>query len=673
MKERILPRILLVGHPNCGKSTIFNLLTGGHAKTGNWHGVTVGASEKTARLGKLRASVIDLPGIYALGAPSMEERCTRDEVEGGRYALAAVVADALTLPRSAALLRHTAERAPRTVLIVTMCDLLARQGGFADERKLSKELGVPVLCISARRRAGAKRLKAFLADLLCGDDVNARSRPPRKASSAQGCKKADALACPIREGYFAGKRGESRAERLLFDPRIALPLFFLTIAAVFFFAFGDHMPGVFLKERIESAVSDGAGGRLAFLVRGAGGAEAAASFVEAFFGGLGMLLSFLPQIAILFFALFLMEESGYMSALAFMTDGLFRRVGLTGRAVFSLLMGFGCTAAALLTTRGLENERLQRRVAFILPYIPCSAKMPVFLTIAAAFFSRPFLAVVLIYAAGAALALTAALVLARVRPVGGEFVMEIARLRLPSLGEAVKSLLFYLKQFIMKIVTTVSAVLIVMWLLLSFDFSFRFVGEGGAGCMAEMLCRALKYLFYPMGITDWRIALSALSGLAAKESVAGMLSVFYGKALPQAMSTASAAAFTAFMLACPPCVSALAAAAREIGRRRALAAAALGTVTAFALAYAVYAVFTAGALLLPAAGGAGLAFFAFGIKKRGGKKVENISRTRARRAQRFHGQRISAGLLRLLPSFKGKGDTRQRKKDGAERSPLSGG
>ena len=314
-----------------------------------------------------------------------------------------------------------------------------------------------------------------------------------------------------------------------------------------------------------------------------------------------------------------------MSALAFMTDGIFRRVGLTGRAAFSILMGFGCSAAAILTTRGLESKSVQKRAILILPYISCSAKMPVYLAVVSSFFVHKFFALALIYFGGIALAFGAAFFLKAARPAEEELVMEIAHLQFPSLRLIAKSLLFYCKQFIIKIATVVSAVLVVMWFLLSFDFSLHYVGEGGAGSIAEALCRWLKYLFYPMGITDWQVALSALTGLIAKESVA-------------AMSAASAVAFTVFIMACSPCVSAIAASARELGARAAVGYAFVQTGIAFLLAYAAYAFLSFGGIFAALLAAAALAcVLAAAIRnKRAGKNREKIHRFRAGNAQRFH-------------------------------------
>lgn len=689
------PRILLIGCPNCGKSTLFNALTGGHAKTGNWHGVTVAESVREADLCGLRAEIADLPGVYSLSSCTMEERAARDAVLSEGVSLAVCVADAAALPRSLELLAFLVRRGKRAALVLTMRDVLERRGGFVKEALLAERLGVPVLAVCAHQKQDIARLRRFLHKCLkdAGGPDQGNAAPPvpvqdTKAGAAQisfyynnkvkasppvsfqngtgnASPKAERGALPggtpslLAGAWAAGEARQTLLEKLLCTPAV-VPLFVVLLAAVFYAAFGSFGPGAACKGAIERLFA-----WLAELAAGGAegvGAHAAAEFLRALLGSAGMLLSFLPQIAVLQFSLSFLEESGFLSALAFQADGLLARVGLTGRAVFPLLMGFGCTAAAVFTTRGMENERVQRRVVCILPYISCSAKLPVYLAVCSSFFEDPFAAVAGVYAAGVLLALAAALVLRK-----GEddaFVFELARPQLPALLPLCKSLLFSLKQFIMKIATVVAAFLMAAWFLLSFSFSLHYVGAGSEASMLAAVSRGLRFLFVPMGIDDWRIALAALSGLIAKENVAGMLSLFYGQQLSSAMSAPSAVAFLVFLLACTPCVSALAAARRAVGRRAWLYAAAQ-TGIAFLLSYAVYGLLRAGALAACIAACA--AVIAAAILLFWKERHAKVYRAQGADAQRLHRRNLCAGLVRLFAPLARKRRARQRAADGQER------
>ena len=650
-------KLILVGNPNCGKSTLFNALTGAHAKTGNWHGVTVGETVREAVLCGERAEIADLPGIYCEDTYSMEEEVSRRAIQSGKYDLAVCIADALTLERSLGLLKSVLRQRKNTALVITMCDLLKKRGGHLNERALSERLGLPVLCVDAHSGKDIKKLRIFLWEHM------------RRKGSQIPQREIDAS---VLDGiYAAGTREENIFFKLFYSKYFALPLFFAAMLAVFFLAFAKNMPGVLLKDLCEVLITDICGERLALAVESTG-AIVAAEFVRSLFSGTGMLLSFVPQIAILYLALFLMEESGFMSALAFMTDGLFRRVGLTGRAAFSILMGFGCSAAAILTTKGLENKQIQKRVILILPYISCSAKMPVYLTVLSAFFRHPFAAIVGVYFAGILLSFAAALVCSKLYRGEEEFVMEIAHPQIPSLRVVLKSLLFSIKQFIIKIATVVSAFLIVMWLLLSFSFSFRYVGVGSGDSMMAILCKGIRFLFYPMGITQWEIALSAVSGLIAKESVAGMLAVFYGDSIAAQMSAASAIAFVVFIMTCSPCISAIAAAAREVGLRCAVGFAAAQTGIAFLASYAVYGLLAGGAaaacalcllILLAAA-------VLFLIRRF--QHYEKISRTKRAKIKRFHGRNVRARFVCLFAPSSGERNKSKRKEGQRKRTLASG-
>lgn len=552
-------KLLLLGNPNAGKSTLFNALTGGHARVGNWHGVTVSALEGEALLSGNRVRVADLPGVYCADGLSMEERAACAYLKVHPEGVVCLVSECAALPRSLALLSALAKER-RAFLVLTKKRQFVRQGGKLEERELERVLGIPVVSAEGvpprvlRERVGEALLRAG----------------PLGAASEEG------RSLP-KEAYTRAPMRLTKFDRFLLHPAAAFALFALLLAAAFFLTFSPVGPGGLLKGLIEALIDQI---KEAFQTHIP--SPVLCSFVgEGLVGSVGGVLCFLPQIGMLFLFLTLLEESGLLSRLAFFTDGTLSRAGLSGRAVFSLLMGFGCTAAAILSTRGLDDKRMQRRVIWCLPYLSCSAKLPVYLTLASSFFQDQFLAALLLYVLGAGLSFAVLLFLGGEK--GAPFVLEFAPLRLPEAKTVAKALCFQLKQFIIKLGTVILAFFIASWLLSSFDFAFRFVPVEES--MLAHLCGGLKWLFAPVGMEDWRIAYAALSGLVAKENVAASLELFF-PVFPY--GARSAFALAVFVLASSPCVSAVAAAAREVGIKPALLYAVAETAGALLLSYFVY-------------------------------------------------------------------------------------
>ena len=588
-------KIYLVGNPNAGKTTLFNALTHAHAKVGNWHGVTVGATEREGAFGADKAVYVDLPGIYTAQGRSMEEKVTAQTLQDDPQAPVLFVAECTALARALPLFFALC-RGRRAAIVLTKRRQFLRRGGRADIRTISESLSVPVL------DAEALRGRALAQAVTC----------LKTASSVRG-------ELPMR-GYVPAREECTRGERLLMNGYFALPFFFLLLAAAFFLTFAPYAPGDLMKHGVETLFSD----VLAGAAQKIPSPVARSLVADALLPGLGTVLGFLPQILMLFAFLTLLEESGLLSRLAALTDGVFARVGLNGRAVFSLVMGFGCTAAAILTTRGLDDARVQRRTILCLPYISCSAKLPVYLTLSASFFAHPFAAVCFLYLLGVAIAFAVALVTDR--SPRAPFVMELAPLQRPSPLFLAKSLLFQAKQFIIKVATVILAFLLASWLFSSFDWHFRLCAMEES--MLADVCRRLGWLFAPAGMNDWRIAYAALSGLVAKENVASTLAMLCGE-FPY--GGASAFALSVFVLTCSPCVSAIAATAQELGKGRAFAYAALQTASALLFSYAAYYLWKGGALyLLPAV----LPVLLFLLLR---KRHEGIHRSRKHHTRRVHG------------------------------------
>lgn len=590
--QESVAEILLIGYPNAGKSTLFNKLTGGHAKVGNWHGVTVGMLEKMTKIGGKNVKICDLPGIYSSNGMSMEEKNALSEIRSRQNAMILFVCECSTLTRTLPLFQELS-KGKKCALVLTKKRRFLKRGGFIRETALSKELGIPVL--------DAEKPKRILKDEL------------EKVLTLP--------AHPIGEmKSYRPQRGElTRTERLFLNGFFSIPLFFILMLACFYVTFAPNMPGQLMKQTIERFFS----GTLSAIGQKISSPVLRGFVCDGLFQSLGSVFCFLPQIILLFFFLVLMEESGFLSRLAYLTDGFFSKFGLSGRAMFSLLMGFGCSAAAILTTRGLDDKKIQKRVILCLPYISCSAKLPVFLTLSSSFFENPFFAVGLLYILGVGISLMVAMFLKKDMPI---FLMELAPLQIPSFRFVLKSLCFQVKQFIIKLATVILAFFLASWILSSFNFRFEYCAAEES--MLAYLCRGFQFLFAPIGMNDWKIAYAAFSGLIAKENVAGTLAMFYG-GFPY--SAESAFSFAVFILTCSPCVSAIAASARELGWKSALINALVQTVTALILSYIVYYLLKGGGVTFVFGSIPAIALILLGKKQ-----IEKIHRKRGVLAQKLH-------------------------------------
>lgn len=537
--------VVLAGNPNAGKTTLFNALTKSNLRTGNFHGVTTSPARKKVK----SITYSDVPGTYSFSPYSMEEQSAIDEITSAD--LTVNVVDALTLENSLNLTKRIISGNKKVIVYLTKTGALKRRGGWVDTEKLSAHLGVPVY------DCPPKKLKKIIE--------SGNFERPQKQN------------IPLSEAYSGGNLRISRADRLLYNRFFALFFFVFSIIFMFFIAFHPVMIGAYLKDKTESFICGTVCGAITAHMQN----PAVVSLLEeGIFGGAGSVISFLPQLAVLYLFLTMLDESGITSALAFATDGLFERVHLSGRAAFSLISGFGCTAAAILTTRGYSTEDAQKRTVAVLPFVPCGAKLPVFLTFLTPLFKNPFPAVCCLYFSGLAFALIASAIIKG----GGEGMLsEVTPVIFPPLKAVFFKLCFHLKGFIIKVAGIVTLFCVINWFLSHFSFSFTFV-EPDESILASF-SKIITPLFYPMGIRDWRLAYSALCGFIAKENVAATILLLFPEGL--SLSFGSALAMCAFMLLCPACVSALSSSVKEVGLKFTLKCAVIQLIIAFTASYAV--------------------------------------------------------------------------------------
>ena len=640
-------KVALAGNPNCGKTTLFNALTGSNQYVGNWPGVTVEKKEGTAHLGDRSITVVDLPGIYSLSPYSMEEIVARDFIIGEGPDAVIDIVDATNLERNLYLTVQLLELERPLVLALNFMDEVKARGDQIDVERLSKELGVPVVPITAKTGEGLDELLqvahrqmhlgvtyepddlyddfthdihhrmgelihdyAYAANLpahwasiklLEGDGIVAKALnlpadvqnkldaiiAEYEASSALGDR--ETLVADSRYRYIErvvhasvvkGKGSEGptlteKIDRIVTGKYTALPLFLCAMLVMFVITFGPF--GSWLQDGV-SALIDLFSGWLEGALTAAGAPAVVISLVcDGIISGVGGVLSFLPQIALLFFFLSFLEDSGYMSRAAFIMDRLLRRFGLSGKAFIPMLMGFGCSVPAIMGARTMENEKDRRMTILLIPFMSCSAKLPVYGLLSAAFFG-PWAGLVVfgLYVIGMVVGILSGILFKHTLFSGepAPFVLELPPYRFPSMENIATHVWQKVKGFLVKAGTLILAMSIVLWLLQSFDFSLHMVDDA-ANSMLGTLGALIAPVFAPLGFGFWQAAVALLTGFIAKEMVVSSLSMFYGFSLTAA-GTAVAAAMTGFtplsafsmlvfILLYVPCVAATSTMAKELG------------------------------------------------------------------------------------------------------------
>ena len=650
--------VALVGLPNCGKSTLFNRLTGAHQHIGNFPGVTV--EQKRGRLrGHPEVEIADLPGLYSLFPYSAEEALTRDFLLDDPPDAIIQIADATVPERHLYLTLQLMELGLPLVLALNLMDEAQASGRTYDLRLLEERLGVPVLPLCASRGEGVTELGDALLSLrpahprVClpddafyGEIGSLLSRGAEKANlpltylvscavmgeesvlcrlplkteertrlaSLIKSRKEDSVAALVQARYDAvdalckgvtsppddspQQTRTRRADRLLTHRFLSVPLFFAVLFSVFFLTF--RVFGAFLQAVLELLLS-AATDWVRQTLEGFGVSEVLTLLLtDGILAGVGGVLLFLPTILVLFFFLSLLEDSGYLARVAFVLDRPMRRLGLSGRALVPVLLGFGCSVPAILATRTLSSRREKTLALLLLPFIACSAKIPLLTLICAAFFPKeaPFLLLALYLFGVLAGLLSTAFLSRRVLPgESGAFLLELPPYRLPSPATVFLHMWEKAKEFVKKAFTVLLLATIAIWFLRSFDLSLRLVPQEES--LLADCAKVLAVLLAPLGIGDWRLAAALLSGLSAKEAVVSTLSVLFGAgegdlagilrtsgALPDVPASL---AFLVFFLLYLPCFAAMSAITREFGKRRyAFAAFAYQTAVAWLLAFLVY-------------------------------------------------------------------------------------
>ena len=655
----------LAGNQNCGKTTLFNQLTGSNQHVGNFPGVTVDRKDGVIR-GFKDTLVTDLPGIYSMSPYSSEELVTRDFLLRDHPKGIINIVDATNIERNLYLTMQLMELDIPMVLALNMMDEVRENGGSVLINKMEEMLGIPVIPISAAKNEGIDELishavhvakyqecpkKMDLCDVnddggavhrclhaimhLIEDHAKRADIPVRFAASKlaegdplileslrldqnekemldhilcqmeteRGLDRAAAIAhmrfdfiekvCDasvIRPRESKEHLRSVQLDRVLTGKYTAIPCFVGIMGLVFYLTFGVIGAGLSsLLDLCISALSDFVQKCLvAWNV-----SDVIQSLVmDGLFNGVGSVLSFLPVIVTLFFFLSMLEDSGYMARVAFVMDKLLRKIGLSGRSIVPMLVGFGCTVPGVMASRTLPSERDRKMTILLTPFMSCSAKMPIYAFFAAAFFpNHGALVMAILYFGGILMGILMALIFGRTlfRGEAVPFVMELPNYRMPGAKNVGHLLWDKAKDFLQRAFTVIFMATLVIWFLQTFDLHLNIVTDSRNSILA-CIAGVIAPIFAPMGFGDWRISTALITGFMAKESVVSTLSVLFGNTavLTSSISTLSAASLLVFCLLYTPCVAAIASIRRELGGRWAVAVVLMQCGIAWIAAFAVH-------------------------------------------------------------------------------------
>ena len=632
----------LAGNQNCGKTTLFNQLTGSNQHVGNFPGVTVDRKSGAIR-NNPNTEVTDLPGIYSMSPYTSEEIVTRQFIIGEKPTGIINIVDATNIERNLYLTMQLMELDTPMVLALNMMDEMRGNGGTVRINKMEAMLGIPVVPISAAKNEGVDELVDHALHVakyqerpgrmdfcseedhggavhrcihgiihLIEDHAEAAGIPVRFAATKlvegdqrieaalkldqnekemiehiivqmeqeRGLDRAAAIAdmrfhfihqlveqTVVKPRQSKEQLRSAQIDRFLTGRYTAIPAFVGIMALVFYLTFG--VIGLALQNLLEVGIDALTAAVDSTLTAWNVNAAVHSLVIDGIFTGVGSVLSFLPIIVTLFFFLSLLEDTGYMARVAFVMDKLLRRIGLSGRSIVPMLIGFGCTVPGVMASRTLPSERDRKMTILLTPFMSCSAKLPIYSLFAAAFFpEHAALVMVSLYFLGIVVGILMAILL-KSSVFKGEavpFVMELPNYRLPGLKNVVQLLWEKARDFLQRAFTVIFVATIIIWFLQSFDLRLSLTADPQQSILA-WLASGITPLFAPLGFADWRVSTALITGFMAKESVVSTLTILYGSsaAFAAALSPAAAAPLLVFCLLYTPCIAAVASVKRELG------------------------------------------------------------------------------------------------------------
>ena len=633
-------RVSLIGNPNTGKTTLFNTLTNSNEHVGNWHGVTVEEKAKTIFFKQQEIEIVDLPGIYSLSRLSFEEKVATDYLLSHQNDLVINICDYNNLQRNLYLTLGLLELGLKVIVVVNQIE--KKKVGQVNLVRLEEKLGVKILSIDAANKESVQQLKeeilcykstkcvlpylkllslnqverflpqylqqqsrTFYAIKLLEDDQDVKQKFKVEKNFDQAEKVAkvrydfiDELMSECGQKNFS-IYGQSKLDKILLNKFLAFPAFLLILAAVFYLTF--FSVGAFLSDGLAFLLDKFVSSPiLAWLDGMVGQSSWIYSFFEtAIFGGVGSVLTFLPQVALLFIFLSVLEDSGYLARVAFVFEDVLSKVGLSGKSVYTLLMGFGCSTSAILTSRNMEDDKAKIKTALLTPYMSCSAKFPIYVCLGGAFFGASNIFIIMgLYILGVVVAVLMSMLFEKtvLKSKEQSFILEFPPYRRVGIKQVFKVFVSSCKDFLSRVGGLIITMNIIVWVMANFSFSFSYVAQNGGQSILESLGAILAPVFAPLGFGSWGPVSALIAGLIAKEVILSSIALFNNVEGGQTQlalslsdpssavyfsSASSVLSYLVFCLLYFPCLSSVGILGKEIGKKWTI----FGCLTQFVVAY----------------------------------------------------------------------------------------
>lgn len=598
-------KIALVGNQNSGKTTLFNLLTGMNAKIGNWPGVTI--EKKVGIIKGTEHEIVDLPGIYSLSPYSIEEELSRKFIFEEKPDVIVNIIDSTSLERSLYLTTQLLEMDCKVIIALNMVDLLEKKGFYVDENRLEKILGAKVIKISALKGTGvnylineiniySKNKKQYIFDAKLEQEIQEIENNLKNSTNKRfvavkmlendmeleeliATERYDFIERTKKSVILPGKEfimvdenvsASDKIDKILLNKWLAIPIFIIIMFLVYYLSVG--VVGKFtvsLNEKIINLL----GSTTNTVLNNIGIANWLNSLiVDGIISGVGSVLSFIPQLIILFTCISILETTGYMSRIALLLDRIFRKIGLSGKSLIPFIIGTGCSVPGIMGTRIIENQNEREMTAILTPFIPCSAKLPIITVFSSYFFKQNSgLIAVSLYFLAIIIIILSALVMKKLiyTNINNTYISELPEYKIPNIKYVFRDVFDKVVAFIKRAGSIILVCSIIIWFLLSFSLKLEY-GVNIEDSILASIGKIIAWIFYPMlGINSWEVTVSTIQGLIAKEQVISSMSVIMGfsekTGLNEYFTPLSAYAFMVFNLFSAPCFGAIGAMRKELG------------------------------------------------------------------------------------------------------------